>query len=287
MAIVSVKQVGAGRSASGGSDYNRSYTVVWMIIVSDPNDGPATVGNAAGLPLRFVPYVGFENTSDPEALCTDLDVEQDGEEWQKWKATATFETRFTQEQDQHEDPEDRPAEMWVEFEDKTVKTTKTYNDLDIKNSAGQLIAGLEKDETVGVIVIERYESEFQPDVWFEFNNSTNSGTFLGCADQTLKMKITAAKAETINGFRVWPVTYKLKYKKDKWTVNPADTGTAVRGTDNKLHLAIDKATQQPKDGVIYLDGNGAEIEDPLNTPIEYIGDKALQEPRDWSTLNLV
>lgn len=291
--IVSLAQIAAGRSGDGKSDYNRSYTVVWRAIVDDPRDGPATVGSAAGLPARFSPYVGYENTDDPAALCTSLKPDQIGAdgEWRVWKITATFETQFTQGQDQHENPTDRPPEYWVEFQDETRSVTKTYNDLDIVNSAGQLIAGLERDYSVATIVIQRYESAFDPQSWLEFQNTTNSGTFslsgIGSFDdQTLLMKITTGKAETINSYRVWPVTYRLKYKEDTWRVNPADVGTAVLGSDGKLHLPIDPATQQPKDGEVYLDGDGQEITDLLNNPIEYIGNKALYRPRDWSPLSL-
>lgn len=292
MALVNLALVSAGRSGDGKSDYNRSYTVVWRAIVDDPRDGPATVGSFPGLPARFSPYVGYENTDDAAALCTTLKPEQAGGdgEYRLWKITGTFETNFTQAQDQHQNPEDRPPEKWVEFEDEQRDCTKTYNDLDIVNSAGQLVAGLQRDYTVATIVIARYEATFDPQTWLDFNNTTNSGTFsvVGGAfpDQTLRMKITTGKAETINGYRVWPVTYRLKYKKETWRVNPADVGTAVIGTDDKLHLPIDPATGQPKDGEIYLDGTGHEITDLVNNPIEYIGDKALYEPTSWASLNL-
>lgn len=282
MAVLTLKQVGAGRSADGKSDWNRSYTVIWIATVDNPYDGPATVGSVPGLPGRFSPYVGYENTNDPYALCTALRCEQDGDEWRKWRITATFETQFASDQNK-ENPEDEPPVFWVETDFQSKPITKEYNGTDIKNSAGQLIAGLEKIEAVETWVWEKNHNSLNRSLWLEYQNSVNSGSFYELSAKQGLLHIIVPKAVYRNGQPFWRVQYRVKVNKDKWTVEPADRGTAVKA-GNKLERPVDDKGQ-PMDGEVPLKADGTQERDPT-AAIRYLPPKNLYEPKDFNALGL-
>lgn len=282
MAVVSVKQTGAGRVGNGKSDFNRTYKVTWVIVVDDPYDGPCTIGQRPEFPLRYGLYDGYENTSDFAALCTSLDIEQDGDEWQKWRAAATFETNWNQDQHQREHPEDEPTIRWVEveFEKKTV--TKEYNGADIRNSAGQLIAGLERDDCVGVYCFERNELGINSNIK-TLNNTVNSQPFYDLLPGEGLMRITSGKPEYRNGVPYFKHLYRVRVNPDTWEVQPADRGTLVKGADGKLTVPVDNINQ-PIDGEVNLDGTGRQL--PPTQPIFYLPKKKLYRPASWGPLGL-
>lgn len=284
MSVTSLKLIGAGRSADGKSDYNRSYTVVWQAIVNDPYDGPATVGSHGDLPVRFAPYVGYESTNDPYALCTALRCEQDGDDWQKWRVTATFETQFSQDQSQHENPEDEPPIFYVETEFSTKPVTKEWNGNDIKNSAGQLIAGLERLEAVETWVWEKNHTSLNRSLWLEYQNTVNSGSFHELSAKQGLLHIIVPKQSYRNGAPFWRVQYRVKVNKDKWTVEPADRGTAVKNASGKLERPVDEKGN-PIDGEVNLKADGTQERDST-AAIRYLPAKNLYEPKDWSVLGL-
>ncbi len=283
MAVVSVSQIGPGRSGEGRDDYNRSYQVPFQVIVDDPYDGVATVGNAAGIPARYAPYIGYDNTGDLFALCTSLSVEQDGEEWRKWKVTATFETRFSNEENQpNQNPEEDPPKRYVEIEYKTRKTTKEWDGTDITNFAGQLINGIEVEDAVVSLCWKRNEIGITSKL-LSHNNTVNSNAQFGASAGQLRLRINVGEPQYRNGVQFYEHIYKATYNKAGWHVNPANKGALVKGTDGNLKRPED-TDGQPIDGEVLLDNNGA-LANPAD-PIVFIGEKKLLEPKNWNDLNL-
>lgn len=284
MAIDSVKKIGAGRKGSGKTD-SRSYVVVWWVIVNSPYDGPCTVANAPGLPLRYAPYVGYENTNDPAALCTGLDVEQDGDEWPRWRVTATFDTNWNQsnQESQQENPEDDPVLFWIETEFQNRKTTKTWDGQDIKNSAGQLIDGLEKILAIETWVWERNYISVNRDVWTAYQNAVNSLPFEGIETKEGLLHIIVPKPSVRNGIPFVRVQFRIKINKDKWTVEPADRGTGVKGTDGKLYRPVD-AAGHPFDGEVPLKADGTQEKEAFADPRYIKPPRDIYEPKNFYNL---
>lgn len=286
MAINSVKLVSAGRKASGTID-SRSYVVVWFVIVNSAYDGPCTVGNAPGIPLRYAPYVGYEHVADPVALCTRVEVEQDGGdgEYRKWRVTATFDTNWGQnEQPDTENPEDDPPIFWVETEFATKKVTKTWDGQDIKNAAGQLIDGLERFDAVETWVWEKNHNAINRALWNEYQNTVNNGGFHELGPKEGLLHIIVPKATYRNGVPYWRVQYRVRINKDGWPVNPRDVGTAVKNAAGKLERPVDEKGN-PMDGEVPLKADGTQQRDPTAAP-RYIGKKDLYEPKNFNSLGL-
>lgn len=284
MAIVSVTQIGAGRRGGGSLD-SRSYNVVFQVLVSSPYDGIATVGNAPGIPGRFMPYAGYENTNDPQALCTKVDPEQDGDDWQKWRVTCTFDTNWNQnQQPQNDDPEDDPPIFWIETEFVTKATTKEWDGTPIVNKAGQLIEGLERFDSIETWVWERNYTSLNRGVWKTYQNSVNSADFDEIDAKHGLLHIIVPKPTFRNGVKYWRVQFRVKVSTDEdgWQVNPANRGTAVKNASGKLERPVDDKGK-PFDGEVPLKNDGTQERNPAAVPL-YIGKKDLYRPRDFNAL---
>ncbi len=294
MAIVSCKKIGAGRNGDNTKDRHRSYTVVFRVIVNSPADGPATVVGASGIPNLYVPYVGYESTPDSQALCTGVKPEQDGDEWQRWRVTCTFTTNWAEgnNPNQQQNPEDEPAVFWVETEFATKAITKDYNGQDIRNSAGQLMAGLERFDAVETWVWEKNFTSLNRGTWKSYQNTVNSDSVGEIEPKQGLLHIIVPKPSFRDGQPYWRVQFRVKINPDKWTQKPADRGTAVLSGEEsdsadkrKLQRPKDEM-DQPIDGEVFLDGHGKMITDPLNTEIHYIEEKDVYRPMNFSALGV-
>lgn len=282
MAIVSVSQLGAGRRGGGSLD-SRSYNVIFQVIVNSPYDGVATVGNAPGIPGRYQSYSGYENTNDPAALCTKVDPEQDGDDWQKWRVTCTFDTNWDQNnQPNNEDPENDPPIFWIETEFNEVDYTKEYDDTPIKNSAGQLISGLRRFQAEETWVWERNYTSLNRGVWKDYQNSNNSTDFDEIEAYTGLLHIIVPKPTWRNGVKYWRVQFRVRIREEGWRVNPADRGTAVKNSKGKLERPVDEKGK-PFDGEVPLKADGRQ-ERSAEAPPRYIGNKKPYKPRDFHAL---
>lgn len=286
MSVVSCKQISAGRNGEGKSDFHRSYTVVWFVIVNSPYDGPMLIGLTADLPARFAPYIGYENAADIAALCTNLKIEQDGPDWQRWRVTATFDTNWQNGQQNQENPEDEPPLFWVETSFETKKITKDQAGNPIVNNAGQLIAGLERIDAVETWVWEKNYNALNRSLWKSYQNSVNSTAFLELEPKEGLLHIIVPKASYRNGQPFWRVQFRVKVNEDKWTQNPANIGTLVKGSDGKLHPPVDSLGQSMSGSEVYLKVDGSQITDFAVTPINYIGAKDVYKLRNFNSLGL-
>lgn len=284
MAIVSCTKARAGRNGESKSDRNRSYTVVWIVIVNSRNDGPKVVGNAPGVAGLFDPYEGYEAESDPDALCTSIKPDQDGDNWQKWKVTATFETKFSNSSNA---PADNPAEdavvRWVETEFVQEKVVKEYDGTPIKNSSGQLLSGIERDTAVYTLCFERNELAISSAL-FDYNNSVNSDPWKGLQPGQGLMRITVGKPEYRNGIQYHKHGYRVRVKREGWNVEPADRGTLVLdAAGNALVRPVDQFNQS-MDGEVNLDGSGRQL--AFGTEPIFLPQKKLYQPMPFAFLGL-
>ncbi len=287
MSIVSVKQIGAGRRGSGKLN-GRAYTVVLQVIVNSAYDGIATVANASGIPARYAPYQGYENTDDPDALCVTVDPEQDGEEWQKWRVTCTFDTNWASgnsgTSSTQNNPEEDPPLFWVETEFVSKPVFKTWNGNDIKNAAGQLIQGLERIEACETWIWERNYTSLNRGFWLSYQNAVNSDDIFELDPKQGLLHIIVPKASYRNGVAYYRVQFRVRICKEKWTVNPADRGTLVKTSSGKLERPMTSATEAV-DGEVPLRSNGS-WETDATAAVRYIGEKDIYEPKPFDALGL-
>lgn len=288
MAIVSCKKIGAGRNGDNTKDHHRTYTVVFRVIVSSALDGPATVVMASGIPNLYSPYIGYENTSDAQALCVGVKPEQDGDEWQRWRVTCQFTTNWAQNQpNQNPNPEDEPPVFWIETEFTTKKITKEWDGTDIKNSAGQLIEDIERYDVQETWVWEKNFTSINRGTWKAYQNSVNSDSVGEIEPKQGLLHIIVPKPDYRDGQPFWRVQFRVKVNKDKWSVKPRDQGTKVKASTDagaKLTRPVDELGR-PFDGTVALKSTGVQELDPTATP-RYLDEKNLYEPKSFSALGV-
>jgi hypothetical protein len=287
VAILKVSLINAGRSGEGKRDRNHTYTVVFEVLVSSSRDGVGTVGLATdpntgvAIPGLYSQYLAYENGfSDPWALCTKVDPVV-GSDWQKWIVTCTFETNFQSQQ--QDNPSDDPTLPWIEIETERRAVTKTWDKIDVKNSAGQLMAGRERDFDMTSYCFLRNELSNNP--WGFYSNCVNSDTCLNFPPNTLRCKILADKPQRRNDYVFWPTTYKLKYDPAGWNKDVADSGTAVVLSDGTLGAPKD-GDGNPLDLPVLLDGLGHVLpaSGPFSAVVYYSNFNNGKLPQDYQPL---
>lgn len=278
MAVLWVKPIWSGRDGDADEQHRR-YTSCWRIRTTSPLDGPMTVGNAAGLPKRYEGYV-FGNDSDPSALCVGLSPKQDQDDARTWIVTAKYSTDYMTGQEGGDSPQDQNPLNWstvwsVDFEEFTRATTKDKDGQPIVNSAGQLIAGIEREDSYLVLVAQKNLADLDFNFVADYNNSTNSAGYKGFGPRELKLKIRVGELAVHNGFKYYPHTFRFTIKEDKWDIDPVDRGTAVKDASGRLVVARD-AFEQPLQEV-NLDGAGKLL--AAGQPLKYVSDFTGQSTR--------
>lgn len=278
--------VAAGRSGGNTKDYHRTYTVVQQVIVTSSRDGPGTVVLASGIPPLYSRYVGYENTSDVEALCTDVKPEQDGDEWYKWRVTSTFTTNWLDggNQNQNEDPEQDPVGFWIETEFQTKKITKEHDGTDIRNKAGQLIDGIERLDAIETWIWEKNYTFLNRSTWTTYQNTVNSDPVGEIEPHQGLLHIIVPKASLRNGQQFWRVQFRVKVNKDKWTIRPANRGYMWKNSDNRLERPRDEGGE-PFDGEINLTEDGRQELD-TEAEIIYLPEKHIYKPISFNALGV-
>ena len=279
------KQISAGRKGNWKDAVDRSYTVAWKAIVDDPHDGPMQIGNHSAFPLRFQPYIGYEaGNDDPDAVCVALDVDPYGgeSEWRVWLVTATFSTQSGNPTEKN-NPDEEPPIAWIETEFIVEEYTKEWDGTEIKNSAGQLIAGLSRKKAVETWVWEKNYLAINRGVWKAFQNTINSVPFYEANTYEGLLHIVVPKPNYRKGVPFWRVQFRVEINKDKWTVNPPNKGTVLKTSGGGFEVPIDPRTSQKIDGEVYLDQAGQLLSIDTDDIIR-IGEKFPYEPKNFYQL---
>ena len=105
MAVTSVHEINDGRQGDGSvtrEKSTRSYTRVFRVITSDPDD--ETVIVSAGVASAYGIYPGAPYPDDFTAYCSKLSCRPEGKSKMIWTATATYSSEFQFEQNPLDDP---------------------------------------------------------------------------------------------------------------------------------------------------------------------------------------
>jgi hypothetical protein len=293
MSIVKFKQIAAGRRGGAKDAADRSYSVVWIAIVDSAYDGPLTIGNyrpggdpSGNVPLRFQPYVGYENTSDPDALCRDVQVEQDGEEWKKWRVTATFSPNISG-PSASENPEEDPVSSWIETNFEVVEVTKSWDGKEILNTAGQLVAGARRKIARETWVWEKNYLTLNRGLWKSYQNSVNSDDFYEAEPGHGLLHIIVPKAQFRGGVQFFRVQFRVEINDDDekgWNADIANRGTMVKNSDGDLEVPMDPRTGQKISEEVWLDSAGRYHPDGTIVPYIYIENRPRYRPMPFGAL---
>lgn len=205
-------------------------------------------------PVQFVTTYSSGNDSDPNALCEDVQVEEEGDSRLSWIVTATFTTLIKEFADLGNPPGtnplfDPPKESFSFDQFTTVarKAVKKFiNGLDqvaftqqpsfITNTLGEVFRpGVEVDECRAVYVVQRNESYPNLGVVMSCVNTVNLNSWKGCGPRTVKCKsITSGEIQHRNNIPFYPVRYEFHLNPDTWDLRVLNKGTKYKDDNGKL-----------------------------------------------------
>lgn len=272
MAILSVDELGEGRSSTTNDERVRTYTRIFRILTDTVDDSTIKIKAAFGLPKLFDKYVTFTE-NDLSATVNSISVEQeDGEHGKSWKATIGYSTDAEEE---NEDPTlDPPDVSWSFAQFQTVIEKDIKTDETIKNSAGELFdTPVEKDDSRPILTITRNEEFFDPALAIEYQDTINTDTFFGFDPLQAKVSHISARQNFKNledgsVLIFWKVTYVFHFNRDTWIKQILDQGhhfLILNEQDEEVlqEFRLDSGviTETPQ----LLDGNGKPL-DPDDPP---------------------
>jgi hypothetical protein len=255
MAVSEVTKMFVGQTGNRTAK-ERSYEAAWMVVVTDPKDGPKIVTDAVKEWLGK-PWTGFSNDVDSTARCESLTPSRVPDTRLVWLVKGTWKT---------EDPGDNnsgdgggiefdPTKWRDEVEVGSAKVTVPVDKATIltdlpkirrpKNSVGPVVnaAGdvfdppIEKEESHQIIRITKYEGGFPSSLAATYDNAINADGFtISKPGLQMDIKRYTAKMEPITGslnwhewkdgkqFMYWKNVYELHIKRAGWRVEVVNRG---------------------------------------------------------------
>lgn len=202
------------------------------------------------------PYIGMPSPVNYTAKCLTREIKERGP--RVWEVNARFSTNYSTEPPQGDQfPWDRlPTWSWsTEMIDEPLLCDAQDEDTAIWNSAGEPMIGVSRPVAVPVLTISRYELVFNPTTILDYTNKVNETAFWGADAGKVLLCGIEANQEILDDWRVWKVTYTLKFKMDSygWLLRVLDQGTYYYDDEGQRTPFGDKAMQQILGN---LDGQG-------------------------------
>lgn len=245
MAVTQFRLIGEKRGGGQFGAKARRYKQVFRAETNDPYDGPAVVMAHATCPVQFVTTYSSGNDSDDEALCEEVQVEEEGDSRLSWIVTATFTTLITQFADLNNPPNENPLldapKFSFSFDQFTTIARRAINFVDnkdgaIRNTLGEIFRpGVEVDDSRAVYVVQRNESFPNLPFIMEAVNTVNQNAWKACPPRTVKCKsITSGDIQYRNSFPFYVVRYEFHLNRDTWDIRPLNKSTKYKDSNGKL-----------------------------------------------------
>lgn len=271
MAVSTVTKLFSGQTGSRTAK-ERTYEASWMVVVTDPKDGPKIVVDAVKEWLGK-PWTGFSNDVDSTARCESLVPSRVPDTRLVWTVKGTWKTESQGDGGVGDGGsiEFDPTKWRDEVEVGSVKVTVPVDKATIlialpkikrpQNSVGPIVnaAGdvldppIEKEESHQVIRITKYEAEFPSHLAPAYDNAINSDGFtISKPGLHRDIKRYQAKMEPITGslnwyerkdgtqFAYWKNVYELHIKQSGWRVEVVNRGRNRRAGPGDPNGQADK-----------------------------------------------
>lgn len=272
MSVVRVSELYQDRDGRALEDGSVEYTRSFQVETDNPNDGPNTVTNAAGIPKRFETYYSG-NDSNPYATCREIEATPVDGTRILWEVRARYSTRidFTSGTGTSDpNPLNRaPIIRWgatfvskpatkgylVNATTGIAATTKTG----IVNSAKRPFdPPAEMDDARPTLHITKNFADFNPTVAYDYIGSVNNDPWLGATARQWKcMNISASsQVEEVNKlpFLYWTREYEFHYRPETWDLVLLDQGFAY--IQGGVYKKVIDDEGQPSSEPANLDGAG-------------------------------
>ncbi len=219
MSVVSLKEGFTGVTA-GGSGSMRTATRVFTAVTDDPADHglwtyPLTVG-AVTIPEYGTPH--------PDKSTYYSRVPQVTK-----KSATFFEIKVPYEtpsdsEDETEDPLSKPAEYTWDDAERTVPYDRDLDNNPVINTMDERFdPPLTREISDPVLIIERNEADFDPDVKLDYQDTVSVVPFFGAAAYRAKLGKVKARSVTLTGGTVyWVIRYEIHFRMKTPSDTPED-----------------------------------------------------------------
>ncbi len=245
MSVSYVKELFEGRRASDSQERRRTYTRVYEVRTTDPNDSGYVAGGASGLPRG-----GDAHPDDNAAFVVKNDPAQHSEDPTLWTVTIEYDTQLSntaigkesQQVDssgetttnpdspseagqRQENPLSRPPTYSVSHEKVQEVVEYDYNGDPILNSAGDPFDPPPMREvSYPVLTIKKNMVSFTYTMLEQYQDAVNSATWRGFEPGKVKIDGINWESAFENGITYWVVTFVFKVRYKGWRLRLLDTG---------------------------------------------------------------
>lgn len=276
---VSVAVVSCEPSASeGGVDEQgvRRWTITYVVITDEPQDGPLIAMTASGIPRFFARY-SFGNEQDRGAHrgACQAQLRSVDKSRKLWHVTATFSSRASDRPPDEalvDDPLLLPAEVSGDFTTTLVPVTKDKDGNRVANTIGDPFDGASRTSSNRTLTISKNYGDSSIIANLEnYLDCVNSAPFFGKGPRYWRLSRAPWKEQYRgSGWPYYRVTFEFECNKDTWDFMPENRGWNylrdgyIRPVESRegiqLHtpaaLGMDGELLGPSDPPIVFDGIG-------------------------------
>jgi hypothetical protein len=241
-----------GRSGSIDVDFNREYTVVYLVGTDDRSDGPQVVMSAFGIPNVGDIYTPG-NDFDAQAIVIGKAPRQTSP-WE-WEVDVSYSTQVEEKPEQPASPLEEPPKVSWGFQERRILVHGYYNtslapdartgwDRGIFNSAGELYEPHPEVDIAEVVLnVSRNVASIDWATFFALANCVNFAPWNGADSRTLRLKAPTADSaydRTIGTY--WQVSYGVVYRYDTWDIQILNQGTFYKSGSKKVKFTMPDGT---------------------------------------------
>ena len=274
MAIIKMSEV-SGQSLDYSLPFDSSSTRKWLCVTSNNFHTAADVYqyglDNSILPLPYVSY-------HPILLgpsCRNVKVTQDDGAPRKWTIEAEYSSKPIRENQQEENPLNRPAQ--IEIETASYKRA-IWQDIDSKavlNSAGDYFdPPIEIDQAFWTFRVKKNVADL-PTWILDYENAVNNSAItirgLSLPQYTAKLSNIRVGDLKIEGdYQYFEFSYIVEVRRDKWIpLKVLDQGLRFKSGTDRKHIMDNSTPPRPVSSPRLLNGSGAVLSDPTPTNAVY------------------
>lgn len=253
-ATVVGKKADAGRNGEDRDDFTADIRETYIVETTDKGDGVITVANASGIPELYAPYI-TDNEFHFGLRCNGRRVSQTESPY-VWEVEVSYGSMSRDEDEENEDPTQRPPQVRFNFENVEIPVVGEHNDVvnadgkhfkgPIRNKAGTIFDPPPMmREARPVLELEVFRSNVNPSQIFSYANAVNADFFMGAEPRTLLMDPPSVTRVFENGVKCWQLQWRMTYRAKTWDLQIINQGYQYRtpaGTLRTFGITRDPAT---------------------------------------------
>lgn len=274
MAILKMAEV-SGQTLDYSLPYDSSSTRKW-IAVTDHNFHTSADVYQYGLDNSILPlpYVSYHPVLIGHS-CRNVKVTQDDGAPRKWTIEAEYSSKPIRENQQEENPLNRPAQIEIETASYKRAIWQDINSKGILNSAGDYFdPPVEVDVAYWTFRVKKNVADV-PTYILDYENAVNNAAFTirGLSIGQYEAKISGIRIGELKiegDYQYFEFSYTLERRREKWIpLKVLDQGLRYKSGTDRKHIMDQSTPPRPVTSPRLLDGAGAVLSDPTPNNAKY------------------